>query len=80
MIIMEIKLFEMLKEAYETTSQKFNSFKEAIEKIQWDNTFVADGEIYFVKDGFTLTVENTNPFEEQWKPTAYFSDNAVIMF
>ena len=77
---MEIKLYEMLKEAYETTSQKFNNFKEAIEKIQWDNTFAADGEIYFVKDGFTLTVENTNPFEEQWKPTAYFSDNSVIMF
>lgn len=77
---MEIKLFEILKEAYETTSGKFNNFKEAIEKIQWDNTFTADGEIYFVKDGFTLTVENVDPFEEQWKPTAYFSDNSVVMF
>ena len=39
-----IKLFETLKEAYESSSRKFNNFKEAIEKINWDSTFEADGE------------------------------------
>lgn len=76
----ELKIYETLKEAYETTSKKFNNFKEVIENIQWDNTFVADGEIYFVLGGFTLTIENIDPFEEQWKPTTFFSDNSVIMF
>lgn len=77
---MEIKLFETLKEAYESSSRRFNNFKEAIEKIKWDSIFKADGEIYFVKDGFNLTVENLNPFEEKWKPTAYLPDNSMITF
>lgn len=77
---MEMKLFESLKEAYEVTTQKFNAFKEAIESIVWDDSFEADGEIYFVKGGFTLTVENLNPFAEAWKPTAWFSDNGMIEF
>lgn len=77
---MEIKLFETLKKAYESSSRRFNNFKEAIEKIKWDSTFEADGEIYFVKDGFSLTVENLDPFEEKRKPTAYFSDNSIITF
>ena len=77
---MEFRLYETLKEAYETTTQNFNRFKEAIEAIKWDSTFEADGETYFVKGGFTLTVENINPFEEEWKPTVFFSDGSVICF
>lgn len=76
----ELKLYETLKEAYETTSQKFNSFKEAIENIKWDQTFEADGEIYFILGGFTLTVENINPFQEKWKPTCFTSDNSILNF
>jgi hypothetical protein len=76
----ELKIYEMLKEAYETSSLKFNCFKEAISKIKWDNNFEADGEVYYILGGFTLTVENIDPFKEQWKPTCYFSDNSVISF
>ena len=76
----EIKLYEILKEGYETTSQKINRFKDAIDRIKWDQTFEADGEMYFIKNGFTLTIENIDPFKEQWKPTAYFADGSVIQF
>ena len=64
----EIKLFEALKEAYETTTKNCNRFLNTINSMQWDSVFNADGEMYFVKGGFTMTVENTNPFEENWKP------------
>lgn len=77
---MEIKLFEKLKEAYDSSSIKYNNFLEVINKIDWDNKFEADGEIYFVKGKFTLTVENVNPFDEKWRPTVYFSDNSIIQF
>ena len=76
----EAKLYEILKQGYETTNQKINRFKDAIDRIKWDKNFEADGEIYFVKDGFTLTIENIDPFKEQWKPMAYFSDGSVIQF
>ena len=46
----ELKLYKKLKEAYETTTKKYNRFKEVIESIKWDNTFSADGEQYFIKD------------------------------
>lgn len=77
---MEMKLFNTLKLAYDRSTHSFNSFENAIEKINWDKTFRADGEIYFVKGRFTLTVENIDPFQEMWKPTVYFSDGSIIQF
>lgn len=71
----ELKLYEKLKEAYETTTKKYNRFKEVINSINWDNTFSADGEQYFVKDNFTLTIENIDPFKEAWKPTVWIGSD-----
>lgn len=71
----ELKLYEKLKEAYETTTKKYNRFKEVINSINWDNTFSADGEHYFIKDNFTLTIENIDPFKEAWKPTVWIGSD-----
>lgn len=76
----EFKLYETLKKAYETTTKQNNRFLIALNSVEWEKTFEADGETYYVKGGFTLTVENTNPFEEKWKPMAFFSDKSVIEF
>ena len=76
----ELLLFNKLKEAYETSTRNFNSFKEAISSVNWDNKFEADGEIYFMLGKFTLAVENLDPFKEQWKPTVYFTDGYVKEF
>lgn len=77
---MEMKLFETLKDAYETTTHNFNAFAVAVKAVAWDNTFEADGEHYFVKGAFTLTAESLNPFEEAWPPTAFFSNNSIVEF
>ena len=66
---------EKLKEAYETTTKKYNRFKEVIESIKWDNTFIADGEQYYIKNNLTLTIENIDPFSEAWKPTVWIESN-----
>ena len=71
----ELKLYEKLKEAYETTTKKYNRFKEVINSINWDNTFYADGEHYFIKGDFTLTIENIDPFKEAWKPTVWIGSD-----
>jgi len=76
----ELKMYDTLKNAYEISTLKVNKFKEAIDKIKWDHNFEADGEIYFVKDKFTLTIENIDPFKERWSPTVFFSDNSMIQF
>ena len=76
----EMKLFEVLKEAYETTTKNCNRFLNVINSIHWDSVFNSDGETYFVKGGFTMTVENTNPFEEHWKPAGFFPDGSVVEF
>nr|DAT81710.1 MAG TPA: hypothetical protein [Caudoviricetes sp.] len=77
---MELKLLERLKEAYETSSRNFNNFKEAIESVKWEHKFKADGEYYFIIGKLTITVENLDPFEEKWKPTAIFNDGYVVEF
>ena len=71
----ELRLYEKLKEAYETTTKKYNRFKEVIESIKWDNTFSADGEQYYIKGDLTLTIENIDPFSEAWKPTVWIESN-----
>ena len=73
-------LYETLKEAYETTTQNNNRFLSAISLVKWDDMFYADGEYYFLKGDLTITVEDTNPFKEQWKPTAFFKDGCVLSF
>ena len=50
--MVEIKLFEKLKEAYEVTTHNYNAFKNVIDSIEWDNVFNADGETYFCKGKF----------------------------
>jgi len=50
----ELKLYETLKNAWDTTTRNTNRFGIALKSIKWDNTFFADGEYYFVKDATTF--------------------------
>lgn len=77
---MEYTLFNQLKGAYNSTTKNHNKFLEALNSVAWDATFYADGEHYYKLGGFILTVENTNPFMENWKPSAFFSDGAYLEF
>lgn len=76
----EYELFETLKESYYSSTTNNNRFENRINSIVWDNIYKADCETHFVKGGFTLSVENINPFIENWKPTGFFSDGAVLEF
>lgn len=71
----DLQLYELLKDAYESTTKNYNRFKKVIESTKWDNTFTADGEHYFIKDNLTLTIENTDPFKEAWKPTVWIGSD-----
>lgn len=75
-----LDLFLKLKEAYETTTHNNNRFEKALKSVNWDAEFEADGEIYFIKGCMTLTIQNLNPFEEEWKPSAIFEDGSYIEF
>ena len=73
-------LFENLKNAYEVSTPNHNSFKQALESVNWDHTFYADNEYYFIKGNLTLTTTSLNPFEVEWSPEAIFSDGSVLTF
>ena len=75
----DLQLYELLKDAYESTTKNYNRFKKVIESTKWDNTFSADGEHYFIKDNFTLTIENIDPFKEAWKPTVWIGSDYYKM-
>ncbi len=77
---MEFTLYEKLKEAYETSTHSNNRFKTAINSIRWDNIFNADGETCFCLKGFSLMVENLDPFNEAWRPSVFFSDGTFLEF
>lgn len=77
---MELRLFEQLREAYGRTTRNHNYFKDTLDAIGWDSIFTADDEQYYVKGDMIVTVENTNPFEEAYKPTVIFPDGSYMEF
>ena len=75
----EYDIYEILKDNYGASTPATNYFEGAISRIAWDKVFAADGETYYTADcGFALTVENINPFQQQWKPTVLFSDGSMV--
>ena len=62
-------LINALNEAYGASTKSNNLFAKLINSIKWDDEFTEDGEMYFIKNDLTLTVENLDPFEENWKPS-----------
>lgn len=71
---MTYTLIEKLNEAYGTTTRNANRFADLVNAITWDAIFQADGETYYTLGDLTLTVENLNPFEENWKPSVMVGD------
>ena len=77
----DIKVFNTLLEAWETSTMSDNRFARAIERIRWENRFFADGEYYFCLGGFTFTTPTLDPFGVHcWKPSAITSDGSFIEF
>ena len=62
-------IIEKLNEAYGASTPADNKFAAAVNSIKWDETFEEDGEKYFLLDDLTLTIENLDPFKQNWKPT-----------
>ena len=77
---MELRIFEKLKEAYETSTKACNRFEKALKSIKWDKQFYADGEHYFCLGKFTFTTPSLDPFNMDWKPSALFTDKSYIEF
>ena len=76
----ELKIYEKLKEAYETTTPSNNRYLETIKNINWDDSFIADDEYYYTYGGMLFTTQSLNPFDEKWKPSVIFSDGSSIEF
>lgn len=78
----EFKMYEQLKEAYETTTKRTNRFLNKINSIKWDCSFKTEDEtIMYCLGDFSLEVFNEdgkpNPFTQFRKPEVMFSDNTI---
>lgn len=78
--MLETKIFEKLKTAYECSTLNNNLFEKAIKSIKWESTFYADGEYYFNIGNMSFTTQTLNPFQMDWKPSAIFSDGSYMEF
>jgi len=74
----EVKLYNRIKEGYNATTHNHNSFKRVVKSINWDCTFTEDDELYYMLNGFSLSVGCLNPFEEKCKPCIIFSDCSMV--
>lgn len=78
---MEFNIFTSLKEAYETSTMNQNRFISAINRVNWEDKFQAEGEYYFCIGKMTFTTPSLEPFNGMdYKPSAIFTDGSYIEF
>ena len=75
-----LNIFNKLKEAFECSTKNNNLFEKALQSINWENKFFADGEFYFIKGDLTFTTPSVDPFNMCWEPSGIFKDGSVLMF
>lgn len=75
-----LELRQKLEEAFGTSTKSYNRFKEFVTSLNWDYSFYADGEYYFVKDNITFTTPSLNPFEvlRSWDMCLMASDGSML--
>ena len=73
-----LNLFYKIKEAYEASTHNNNYFADFLGSINWDATFFADEEYYFIKGNMTFTTPSTDPFAMKWEASAIFNDGSVL--
>lgn len=73
-----LNLYYNIKEAYETSTHNCNRFSNLLNCINWDSSFYADEEFYFIKGDMTLTTPSLDPFNMKWEATAIFNDGSVL--
>lgn len=71
-------LYYNIKEAFETSTHNCNRFSELLNRINWDSSFFADEEFYFIKDDLTICTPSLDPFAMKWGASAIFKDGAVL--
>ena len=74
----EFTIYETLKEAYHSSTRNSNRFLEALNMVNWDETFRADGEHYFCKGNLIFTTPSLDPFAMNWKPSMMFADGSCV--
>lgn len=68
-----LNLHMKLQEAWETSTMNNNRFAPAVEAIDWDERFEADGELYFILDGYEFATQTLDPFgEHNANPCGWF--------
>lgn len=73
-----LNLYYKIKEAYETSTHNCNRFSELLNRINWDSSFFADEEFYFIKGDMTFTTPSLDPFAMKWEASAIFTDGSVL--
>lgn len=77
----ELNLFNELREAWESSTPKYNIFADKLNTIEWTEKFFADGEYNYILDGFTFCTPTLDPFAVgAWKPNAMFTDYSYLEF
>lgn len=78
----ELQLYNSLKHAWEVSTLSDNAFGRALDSVDWEETFYADGEHYFLKGGFIFTTPVLDPFGDRgdMSPSAVFSDRSMMSF
>lgn len=80
----ELKIFNALKEAWETSTRANNRFGAELACVcAWDAQYFADGSYCYDLGGFSFFTPDTDPFgacASDWPPFAIFSDGSHIQF
>lgn len=75
-------LFKELRDAWGESTAAVNLFDAKLKSIQWDNSFYADGEFYFIKGADIFSTPVIDPFEDTGGifPSMLTGDGTIFTF
>ena len=56
------QVIDLITEAFDESTHSDNAFRRAIDGIDWDDRFDADGEHYFTRGDLIFTTPSLHPF------------------
>lgn len=70
-------IYEKLNNAWNASTQECNRFLQAIRSIQWDGSYMADGDYVFYIGDFEVQTPVLDPFEKSnHLPSVWWADGS----
>lgn len=72
------RLMNEIREAFASSTRSCNRFAALLNRISWDETYEADGELCFIKGELSFSTESLDPFHKFFNKPSFIIGTSFI--